>query len=123
MKKIIIVDDSMFSRKKLKDVVAGSDYEVAGEADNGYDGLQLYKNIKPDGVIMDLIMPKRENIKGGIDAIAEIKKFDPQAKIMVCSSLGSEQIIIDALNKGATEFVTKPVKKEKILGALNRIFK
>jgi two-component system chemotaxis response regulator CheY len=119
-KKVLIVDDAAFIRKRIKKVVEKIEYaDVIGEAANGGDAINLYKELKPDLVTMDLIMPDVDGVK----AIEEIMKFDKNAKIVVVSALGQELTITDALGKGAKEYIKKPFKEEDIYRTLERFLK
>ena len=119
-KKVLIVDDATFIRNKIRKVIEKIDnVEVVGEASNGDDAITLYKELRPDLVTMDLIMPKSDGIK----AIEEIMKFDKEAQIVVISALGQELTITDALNKGAREYIKKPFKEEDIYRRIERFLK
>jgi two-component system chemotaxis response regulator CheY len=119
-KKVLIVDDAAFIRNRIKKVVEKIEYaDVIGEAANGGNAINLYKELKPDLVTMDLIMPDVDGVK----AIEEIMKFDKNAKIVVVSALGQELTITDALGKGAKEYIKKPFKEEDIYRTLERFLK
>jgi two-component system chemotaxis response regulator CheY len=119
-KKVLIVDDAAFIRNRIKNVVEKIEYaDVIGEAANGGDAITLYKELKPDLVTMDLIMPDVDGIK----AIEEIMKFDEKAKIVLVSAMGQELTITDALGKGAKEYIKKPFKEEDIYRTLERFLK
>ena len=119
-KKILIVDDAAFVRNRLKKIVEKTDFaEVVGEASNGDDAVNLYKELKPDLVTMDLVMPNT----GGIKAIEEIIKIDKNAKIVVISAIGQEMSIIEATEKGAKEYIKKPFKEDKVHDTIKRILK
>ena len=116
-KKVLIVDDATFIRKKIKKIIEKIEYaDVIGEASNGDDAITLYKELKPDLVTMDLIMPKSDGIK----AIEEIIKIDNKAKIVVVSAMGQELTITDALGKGAKEYIKKPFKDEDLYRTIER---
>ncbi|MFX0006417.1 MAG: response regulator [Promethearchaeota archaeon] len=119
-KKVLIVDDAAFIRNRIKKVVEKIEYaDVIGEAANGGDAITLYKELKPDLVTMDLIMPDVDGVK----AIEEIMKFDQKAKIIVVSAIGQELTITDALGKGAKEYIKKPFKEEDIYRTLERFLR
>ncbi len=119
-KKVLIVDDAAFIRNRIKRVVEKIEYaEVIGEAANGDDAITLYKELNPDLVTMDLIMPEADGIK----AIEEIMKIDNKAIIVVVSAMGQEVTVADALEKGAKEYIKKPFKEEDIYRALERFLK
>jgi two-component system chemotaxis response regulator CheY len=117
VKKILIVDDATFVRTKLKKVVEKMDFaEVVGEASNGDDAFSLYKELKPDLVTMDLIMPKRD----GIQAIEDIMAYDKDAKIIVVSAMGQDLSIKEAVEKGAKEYIKKPFKDDEVYTVIKR---
>ncbi len=119
-KKILIVDDAQFVRNRIKKVIEKMDFaEVIGEASNGDDAISLYKELKPDLVTMDLVMPNTDGIK----AIEEIMKFDKSAIIVVVSAMGQELSILEATEKGAKDYIKKPFKEEQIYRAIERFLK
>ena len=119
-KKVLIVDDATFIRNRIRSVIEKiENAEVVGEASNGDDAITLYKELRPDLVTMDLIMPKSDGIK----AIEEIMKIDKKAQIVVVSALGQELTISDALGKGAKEYVKKPFREEDIYRIFERVLK
>ncbi len=115
--KILIVDDAAFMRMMLADILVENGFQVTGEAENGEEALRLYKELKPDLVSMDIIMPG----SGGIGAIRDILKEDPQAKILVVSALGQKALVKEALDAGAKGFVVKPFKPEKVIEKIQNI--
>lgn len=119
-KKVLIVDDAAFIRNRIKKVIEKiENADVVGEASNGDDAITLYKELKPDLVTMDLIMPQSDGVK----AIEEIMKFDKKAKIVVVSAMGQELTITDALEKGAKEYIKKPFKEEDLYRTIERFLK
>ncbi len=119
-KKVLIVDDATFIRNRIKKIVEKIEYaDVIGEASNGDDAITLYKELKPDLVTMDLIMPQSDGVK----AIEEIMKYDKKAKIIVISAMGQELTITEALGKGAKEYIKKPFKEEDIYTTIERFLK
>lgn len=117
---VLIVDDATFVRAKLKKVVEKMDFaEVVGEASNGDDAVSLYKDLKPDLVTMDLIMPKRD----GIQAIEDIMAYDKDAKIIVISAMGQDLSIKEAVEKGAKEYIKKPFKDDEVYAIIERQIK
>ncbi|GGA01925.1 response regulator [Paenibacillus marchantiophytorum] len=115
--RIIIVDDAAFMRAILKDVLISLGYEVAGEASNGQEAVQLYKRIKPDLVTMDITMPEMD----GITALKEIISYNPEARVIMCSAMGQQKMVVDSIQAGAKDFVVKPYNKERIAEAVERI--
>ncbi|ABP66874.1 response regulator [Caldicellulosiruptor changbaiensis] len=116
-KRILIVDDAAFMRMMLKDIITKNGYEVAGEAENGLKAVELYKELKPDLVMMDITMPEMD----GIQAVREIKKIDPQAKIIMCSAMGQQAMVIESIQAGARDFIVKPFQAERIVEAIKKV--
>jgi len=115
--KILIVDDAAFMRMMLADILIKKGYKIAGEAEDDEKALRLYKELKPDLVTMDIIMPGA----GGIEAIRRIMKEDPEAKILVVSAMGQQSLVKEAIEAGAKDFVVKPFKPEKVIEAAKKI--
>ena len=114
-KKILIVDDMKFVRNDLRKIIEQTDFaEVVGEAEDGYDAIQKYKNLKPDLVTMDLIMPRMN----GVEAIEKIMNYDNDALIIVISMVGNDKYIMDATQKGARDYIRKPFDQERIIEVL-----
>ena len=119
-KGVLVVDDAQFVRNKIKKVVEKMNFaEVVGEASNGNEAVSLYKELKPDLVTMDLIMPNADGIK----AIEEIMKIDKKANIIVISAMGQELTILEAHEKGAKDYIKKPFKEEDIYRTIERFLK
>jgi two-component system chemotaxis response regulator CheY len=116
-KTVLIADDSMFMRKLLKNLLTDNGYQVVAEASDGSSAVSLYQEKTPDIVILDLTMP----IMNGLDALKNILKFDPKAKVIICSAMGQKSFIIDALQIGAKDFIIKPYFN-KLIPALNKLF-
>jgi len=116
-KRILIVDDAAFMRMMLKDIITKNGYEVAGEAENGLKAVEMYKELKPDLVMMDITMPEMD----GIQAVREIKKIDPQAKIIMCSAMGQQAMVIESIQAGARDFIVKPFQAERIVEAIKKV--
>lgn len=117
MKTVLIVDDAMFMRHSLRQMLEKNNFNVIGEADNGMNALIQYKELKPDIVTMDITMPEID----GIDAVRLIKKVDPQAKIVMMSAMGQESMVRDAILAGAQGFLVKPFKQEDVMKALSKL--
>jgi two-component system chemotaxis response regulator CheY len=116
-KKVMIVDDAGFTRAMLKNIINNTNFaEVIGEAKNGNEAIELYKKLKPDLVTMDLIMPQL----GGLDAIKAILKIDKSASIIVVSAIGQQDLILEATQLGAKDFIRKPFKKDQVEQILTR---
>jgi len=103
-------------RMMLKNILVGSGYEVIGEAENGAKAVEQYKSLKPDLVMMDIIMPEM----GGIDAVREIMKVNPSAKILMCSSMGQQSLVVEAIQAGAKDFIVKPFQPSNVLDAVKK---
>ncbi|HBC91367.1 MAG TPA: two-component system response regulator [Pelotomaculum sp.] len=116
-KRILIVDDAAFMRMMIKNIVTKNGYEVVGEAENGQDALELYKEHKPDLVTMDITMPEMS----GIEGVKAICDFDPAANIIMCSAMGQQAMVMDAIQAGAKDFVVKPFQQDRILQAIERV--
>lgn len=119
MPRILIVDDAAFMRMLLKDILLKNGYEVCGEAANGKDAIEKYKELKPDLVTMDITMPEMN----GIQALKEIRKIEPQAKILMCSAMGQQAMVIEAIQSGAKDFIVKPFQADRVVEALGKVFK
>lgn len=113
---ILLVDDAAFMRMMLKDILTKNGYQVAGEADNGEKAVEKYLELKPNLVIMDITMPEMD----GIEAVRQIRKHDPAAKIIMCSAMGQQAMVIDAIQAGARDFVVKPFQPERVLEAVRK---
>ena len=114
---ILVVDDAIFMRAMLKDTLAKEGFNVVGEAENGEIAVSQYKSLKPDIVFMDITMP----VKTGIEAVKEIIAFDKNAKIIMCSAMGQQTMILEAIQSGAKDFVVKPFQKDRILTAIKKV--
>ena len=115
--KILIVDDAAFMRMMIKDTLKKNGYENLLEASDGEIAVQTYKTEKPDLVILDITMPN----KNGLDALKEIRQMDPNAKIVMCSAMGQESMVVEAIRSGARDFIVKPFKAERVLKTVQGI--
>lgn len=116
MHTIMLVDDAAFVRLALEKILTENNYEVIAQASNGTEAIQMYKDAKPDLVIMDITMPEMS----GIDAVRGIKEFDPSAKIIMCSAMGQQSKILDAMTAGASDFIVKPYKEDRVISAVKK---
>lgn len=114
MKRVLIIDDATFMRITLKTLMERNDFEVVGEAANGVDGINKYIELKPDIVTMDITMPGMD----GVQALKEIKKVDPEAKVIMISAMGQETMVKEAVLSGAVGFLVKPFKEEAVIKSL-----
>ncbi len=117
MAKILIVDDAAFMRMMIKDVITKNGFEVAGEAVNGMDAVDKYNELKPDLVLMDITMPEMD----GIQALKKIKEGDGNAKVIMCSAMGQQAMVIEAIQSGAKDFIVKPFQAERVLEAVKKV--
>ena len=115
-KQILIVDDAAFMRMMIKDILTGSGFEIAGEAENGIQAVSMYKKLSPDLVVMDITMPEMD----GIRAVKEIIKADPRARIIMCSAMGQQAMVIQSIQSGALDFVVKPFQPDRVTEAVNK---
>jgi two-component system, chemotaxis family, chemotaxis protein CheY len=116
--KVLIVDDAMFMRAMIRDILVNSGrFEVIGEASNGEEAVQQFLALQPDLVTMDIVMPQMD----GIEACREVLKHSPKAKIVMCSALGQEALIIESIAVGAKDFIVKPFSAEKVLKVLDSV--
>lgn len=120
MARVLIVDDALFMRKMLSDILKKEGIEVCGEAENGKEAVEKYQQLKPDLVTMDIVMPKMEEIDG-VAAVKEITKIDPQAKIIMVSAMGQHSLVVEAIQAGAKDFITKPFQPSRVIEAIKRI--
>jgi two-component system chemotaxis response regulator CheY len=116
MATIMVVDDAMFMRKKCAQVLTQNGYGVV-EAANGLDALNKYKEARPDGVLLDITMPDMD----GLQALKEILKHDPSARVAMCSAMGQQSMVIEALKAGARDFVVKPFDVTRVIGAVQKL--
>ncbi|MFH1744170.1 MAG: response regulator [bacterium] len=116
-KKGLIVDDAAFMRMMLKDILTKAGYEIAGEAVNGKEAVDLYKSSTPDFVTMDITMPEMD----GIEALKEIKKLDANATVIMCSAIGQQANVLEAIKIGAKDFIVKPFQPNRVLESIKKI--
>lgn len=115
--KVLIVDDAAFMRLVLKNMLDKNGYEVVGEAANGQEAIDKYKSLSPDLVTMDITMPVME----GIEAVKQIKQLDTDAKIIMCSAMGQQVMVVQSLQAGAKDFIVKPFQEERVLESIRRV--
>jgi two-component system chemotaxis response regulator CheY len=108
---VLVVDDASFMRSMIRDIFARGPFVVAGEAENGVEGIRLYRELHPDLTTMDIVMPQMD----GITALREIVRLDPAAKVVMCSALGQEALIAEAIEAGARDFIVKPFHPGRVL--------
>ena len=115
--KVLVVDDAVFMRNMIKDIFSTEEFEVVGEAANGVEAVEKYQELQPDVVSMDIVMP----LKSGIEAVKDIMAVDGSAKIVMCSALGQDSLIMEAIEAGAKDFIVKPFKAEKVVEVVKRV--
>lgn len=115
--KVLICDDALFMRTMLAEILEQAGFEVSGQAATGREAVRLYRDLKPDLVTMDIIMPDM----GGIDAVRAILKEDPEANVVMCSAMGQQNLVIEAIQAGARDFVVKPFQPSRVLEAVQRV--
>lgn len=117
MAKILIVDDAAFMRMMLKDILTKNGFEVCGEAGNGREALEKYKELHPDLTTLDITMPEKD----GISALKDIKAFDTTAKCIMCSAMGQQAMVIEAIQSGAKDFIVKPFQADRVLESVKKV--
>jgi two-component system chemotaxis response regulator CheY len=115
--RVLIVDDALFMRNLLRDIFVNAGWEVAGEAGDGRDAVQKYLALRPDLVTMDIVMPERS----GIEALQDILAQAPEAVIVMCSALGQESMVLEAIQNGARDFIVKPFQEAQVLEVIKRV--
>ncbi|GIP52246.1 MULTISPECIES: response regulator [Paenibacillus] len=114
--RILIVDDAAFMRMMIRDILTKNGFEVVGEAQDGGQAIEKFKELHPDLITMDITMPEMD----GIAALKEIKKLDPNAKVIMCSAMGQQAMVIDAIQAGAKDFIVKPFQSDRVIEAINK---
>ncbi|MFC7679596.1 response regulator [Paenibacillus sp. GCM10028914] len=114
--RILIVDDAAFMRMMIRDILTKNGFEVVGEAQDGAQAIEKFKEVRPDLITMDITMPEMD----GIAALKEIKKIDPNAKVIMCSAMGQQAMVIDAIQAGAKDFIVKPFQSDRVIEAINK---
>ncbi|MCF6178317.1 MAG: response regulator [Geopsychrobacter sp.] len=115
--RVLIVDDALFMRNLLRDIFSDAGWEIAGEAADGNEALQKFQQLQPDLVTMDIVMPQRS----GIDALQDILTVSPAAVVIMCSALGQESMVMEAIQHGARDFIVKPFQQEQVLEVVQRV--
>lgn len=116
-KRVLIVDDAAFMRMMIKDILVKNGYEVVGEAANGIEAVEKYNECKPDVVTMDITMPEQD----GIAAVKQIMAADSQATIIMCSAMGQQAMVMEAIQAGAKDFIVKPFQQDRVIQALQKV--
>ena len=116
-KNILICDDAAFMRMMIKDILTKNGYNVVGEAENGAKAVEKYNELKPDLVLMDITMPEMD----GIQALKKIKEGDSGAMVIMCSAMGQQAMVLEAIQGGAKDFIVKPFQAERVLEAVKKV--
>lgn len=116
MAKVLVVDDTAFMRKILRDALTGGGHEVVGEAVDGQDAVDRYRELRPEVTTLDITMPQKD----GLSALREILTIDPAARVVMCSALGQESKVLESIKAGARDFVVKPFQADRVLTAVDR---
>jgi two-component system chemotaxis response regulator CheY len=114
---VLICDDALFMRTMVADILKQAGYTVVGEAATGRQAVEKYRELRPDFVTMDIVMPELS----GIDAVREICSEDPSARVLMCSAMGQQALVVNAIQAGAKEFVVKPFVASRVLDAVKRV--
>lgn len=114
--KVLIVDDAAFMRMMIKDILTKNGFEIVGEAENGAKAVEKWTELRPDLTTMDITMPEMD----GITAVKQIKKIDPNAKVIMCSAMGQQAMVIEAIQSGARDFIVKPFQPDRVLEAVRK---
>lgn len=117
MAKVLVVDDAAFMRMTIKKMIEPDGYTIVGEAGNGVEAVQKYMELQPDVVLLDITMPEMN----GVDALKRIKEFDPKAKVIICSAMGQQAMVAQAVQSGAKDFIVKPFERDRLIAALKRV--
>ena len=117
MAEVMVVDDAAFMRMNLKNILENSGHRVVEEAENGEEAINKYKATRPELVTMDITMPEMD----GIEALNNILDYDPEARVVMCSAMGQQSMVIQAIEAGAKDFIVKPFKKDRIEKAVDKI--
>ena len=114
--RVLIADDAVFMRNMIKEVFRPPEFEVIGEAANGLEAVERYRELKPDITTMDIVMPEMD----GIEAVRNIMKLDPAARVLMCSAMGQQPLVVEALEAGAKDFIIKPFQPAKVVEAVRK---
>ncbi len=117
MARILIIDDAKFMRITLSNILKKANHEIVGEGETGKEAIRLYGELNPDLVTMDITMPEMS----GLEAVKEIKKDYPNAKVIMCSAMGQQKMVVEAIEAGAKDFIVKPFDEGRVMEAVNRV--
>jgi two-component system, chemotaxis family, chemotaxis protein CheY len=117
MARILIIDDAKFMRLTLSNILKKADHEIVGEGENGKEAIRLYEELNPDIVTMDITMPEMS----GLEAVKIIKKEHPGPKVVMCSAMGQQKMVVESIEAGAKDFIVKPFDEGRVIDAINRV--
>jgi two-component system chemotaxis response regulator CheY len=117
MKRLLVVDDALLMRKMIRDVAAEAGWEVAGEARNGAEAVELYHRLRPDLVTMDVVMPEMS----GLEALRKIRAVDPDAQVVMVTALDQKQTLMESIRDGAIDFIVKPFDRSRVISLLTKV--
>lgn len=117
MARVLIVDDAAFMRMTIRKMLEANGYAVAGEAENGVEAVQKYMELQPDAVMLDITMPEMN----GVEALKRIKEHDPKARVIICSAMGQQAMVAQAIQYGAKDFIVKPFEADRLIAAVKRV--
>ncbi|MFH1453810.1 MAG: response regulator [Armatimonadota bacterium] len=120
MANILIIDDAVFMRKVLRDILEQEGHKIVGEGENAKEAVELYKELKPDIVTLDIIMPEIDGVTA-VNAIKDIVSLDPSANVLMISAMGQQEMIIECIQAGAKDFIVKPFQPSNVAASVNRI--
>ncbi|GMA49027.1 chemotaxis protein CheY [Alicyclobacillus contaminans] len=115
--RVLVVDDAAFMRMMIKDILTKNGYEVVGEAADGAQAVEKYQELRPDLVTLDITMPEID----GIEALKRIRAVDPAARVIMCSAMGQQAMVIDAIQAGAKDFIVKPFQADRVIEAVKKV--
>jgi two-component system chemotaxis response regulator CheY len=116
MARVLVVDDAAFMRKMVSDALTKGGHEVVGEASDGNEAVDRYRELRPEVTTLDITMPEKD----GLTALGEIMSLDPGARVIMCSALGQESKVLESIKMGAKDFVVKPFQADRVLGAVDK---
>ncbi len=116
-KNVLVCDDAAFMRMMIKDILTKNDYNVVGEAENGAKAVEKYNELQPDLVLMDITMPEMD----GIQALKKIRETDSKAVVIMCSAMGQQAMVIEAIQSGAKDFIVKPFQADRVIEAVKKV--
>lgn len=116
MPSVLIADDAAFMRMMIKNILTDAGYEIVGEAENGAVAVTKYRELKPDLTTMDITMPEMD----GLAALKEIRGQDPEARVVMCSAMGQQSMVIESIQAGARDFIVKPFQPDRVLEAIQK---